>query len=163
MVLLEDIDAVFDGRENITGTEHHAGVTYDCLLNCISGAEDSSGILIVITTNRIEKLDDALGRPDPERGGISRRPGRIDWMIELPILSAEGRRKLAKRILCDWPEKIEQLVAQGEGDTGAQFQERCVRIALDYYWEPSADTQYFGKTRVHDEPVTLSFKSTFGT
>jgi hypothetical protein len=131
MVLLEDIDAVFDGRKNIVHEE--GGLSFDCLLNCMDGIEDSSGILIVATTNNIDKIDVALGKPNGD--GISTRPGRIDRTIELGNPTAEGRRKIANRILIDFPSEIERVVLEGEHDTGAQFQERCSRLALKLFWE----------------------------
>lgn len=134
IVLLEDLDGVFHGRDNVSDGEDGDGVTFDCLLNCISGVGDSSGVLVIVTTNRVDRLDEALGKPDSARGGISTRPGRIDWAVELPLPDTAGRRHIAARILADCPDQIESLVAAGSGDSGAQFEERCARVALDYYW-----------------------------
>lgn len=133
IALLEDVDAVFDGRENRLGDEG-GGLTFDCLLNCMGGIKDANGVLIFITTNRPESLDEALGKPDAERG-ISTRPGRIDLAVELGPLDQAGREKLAERILCDCPDLVPLLVSQGEGDTGAQFTERCSKVALEHYWQ----------------------------
>ena len=46
------------------------------------GIERADGLCVVITTNRLEKVDRALGRPD-ERNIMSTRPGRIDRVLEL--------------------------------------------------------------------------------
>lgn len=51
MVLLEDIDSIFDGRKNVSHPD--GGLSFDCLLNCLDGVENSEGILIVATTNNI--------------------------------------------------------------------------------------------------------------
>jgi len=99
VALLEDIDAVFHGRDNVTNGEDGDGVTFDCLLNLISGVGDASGVMVVVTTNRLEFLDDALGKPDPDRKGVSTRPGRIDRVVEFPALSEAGRRTIASRIV----------------------------------------------------------------
>lgn len=131
MVLLEDIDAVFDGRKNIVHEE--GGLSFDCLLNCIDGVESADGILIVATTNNIDKIDVALGKPNGD--GISTRPGRIDRALELVPPDKDGRRKIANRILIDFPMEIDRVVEQGDHDTGAQFQERCSRLALKLFWE----------------------------
>lgn len=131
MVLLEDIDSIFDGRKNIVHDE--GGLSFDCLLNCIDGVENSDGILIVATTNNIEKIDVALGKPNGD--GISTRPGRIDRAIELLPPDKDGRFKIARRILGDFPDYIELTVVEGHHDTGAQFQERCSRLALRLFWE----------------------------
>jgi hypothetical protein len=131
MALIEDVDAVFEKRRNVTGRDRQH-LTFDCLLNCIDGVDRADGLLVVITTNRLEMVDAALGRPDATVG--STRPGRIDRVVELPPLDDHGREKIAKRILRDWPGHWRSLVNEGRGDTGAQFQERCTRIALRLHY-----------------------------
>lgn len=137
VVLIEDIDGVFEGRTNVTGP---TGLTFDCFLNHISGAADASGLLLVVTTNRVGVLDEALGKPLP--GGRSTRPGRIDRTVEFGPLSEAGRRQMAGRILSDCPAgEIEAAVAAGAGDTGALFEERCSTIALSHYWRDHGEGQ----------------------
>jgi mitochondrial chaperone BCS1 len=70
IILLEDIDKVFSGRENVSDKSK---VTFSCLLNCLDGAFSKHGLITIITTNHIEKLDPAL-----------LRTGRIDVKIEVP-------------------------------------------------------------------------------
>jgi hypothetical protein len=134
MALIEDIDAVFDKRRNVSGRDRQH-LTFDCLLNCIDGVERADGLLVVVTTNQLDRVDAALGRPDGAVG--STRPGRIDRVVELPPLDDAGREKIAQRILCDWPNHCGQLVREGRGDTGAQFQERCTRLALRLHYKHS--------------------------
>jgi hypothetical protein len=127
IALIEDIDNVFHGRENVArkgsmfgmmmpsgkdddkdGDKGHgrgflAPLTFDCLLNCLDGVERSDGIFTVITTNDIGKIDPALGQPRPGRDGtlefISTRPGRIDKAIELTYMEAADKKRMARRIL----------------------------------------------------------------
>lgn len=127
IALFEDVDAVFDGRENVVG-EQGGGLTFDCLLNCLSGVETADGVFVIVTTNCIEKLDDAL-----------KRPGRLDRIIEMPPLRAEHLRKIANRILGQWPDEVERVMVGADNLTGAQMTERCVERALELYWrEPRA-------------------------
>ena len=132
IALIEDIDAVFHGRENVVA-EKGQGLTYDCLLNTISGVESADGLLLIVTTNCLDKVDQALGIPQP--GSASSRPGRIDRAVELPALTVAGREKMARRILTgcheDW---IHYLVKKGAKDTGAQFEDRCAQAALTLFW-----------------------------
>jgi hypothetical protein len=128
IALIEDIDAVFDGRENKVGGH----LTFDCLLNGLDGVERADGILLIVTTNRLERLDAALGIPSSQ---ISTRPGRIDRVLELRNLDETGRHQLCQRILHEWPETWEETVQLGVDETGAQFQERCTQLALAKYWE----------------------------
>lgn len=130
IVLFEDIDSVFDGRRNLS--KNTGAMTFDCLLNCIDGIENTDGIFAVVTTNHIEKIDPAIGVPNGD--GISTRPGRIDRAIEMKNPDEDGRRKIAKRILEHY-DGIENVIQQGTHDTGAQFQERCARLALKLFWE----------------------------
>jgi ATPase family associated with various cellular activities (AAA) len=90
IALLEDIDNVFHGRENVArkggmfsmmmgndkkddnGGNNRGGsgggmfappLTFDCLLNCLDGVERADGIFTIVTTNDISKIDAALGQP----------------------------------------------------------------------------------------------------
>lgn len=134
IALIEDIDGVFDGRQNVLG-DKGGGLTFDCLLNMVSGAVASDGVCLFLTTNRPETLDSALAGYDPQTGCSITRPGRVDRIVELQAPDEDGRRLIANRILKDWPEEIELMVAAGDGETGAQFEERCVRLALDLFWQ----------------------------
>jgi hypothetical protein len=131
MALIEDIDTVFDLRRNVSGRGRQH-LTFDCLLNCIDGIERADGLFLVITTNRVEKIDPALGCSD--RAGLPTRPGRIDRLLELKPLSELGRHKIAMRILAEWPQFAAKLVHEGDGDTAAQFQERCARRAMQLHF-----------------------------
>jgi SpoVK/Ycf46/Vps4 family AAA+-type ATPase len=112
-------------------------LTFDALLNCLSGIESADGVFKVATTNNIGELDSALGVPSVGEGQstISTRPGRFDRALELPALDDSGRRKIAARILGDCPWCIGDIVAAGTGDTGAQFVERCSQAALAEHWQ----------------------------
>ncbi len=135
IVLVEDIDAVFHGRENIA-SEKGKGLTFDCFLNALSGVETSDGLLVILTTNDMSKIDTALVNSTVD-GHVS-RPGRIDHVIHMGHLDDAGRRKLAQRIMrgCH-PSWIEDTIAAGAGMTGAQFQLRCSEVALGLFWEGS--------------------------
>lgn len=128
IALIEDIDGVFQGRDNRLG-ENGGGLTFDCLLNCMGGIEDNDGVFLIITTNNIKDLDPAIGivRQDGHINGtcISTRPGRIDRVLELELIDEKCRRKIAERILNSCPGYIEEMVEKGDGDSAAQFVERC--------------------------------------
>jgi hypothetical protein len=129
MALIEDIDAVFDGRKNIA-VNHGPALTFDCLLNCLDGVQRSDGLVVMVSTNHLSKIDPAIGQP----GAIGSRPGRIDRIVAMSELSSEGRRKLAERILDQWPQWIDDICLSGAGDTPAQFQERCGRLAMKLHY-----------------------------
>ena len=122
------------GREYVgASSANSTHLTFDCLLNCISGIKQSDGVILIITTNHIEHIDPALGIPNEH--GISSRPGRIDKVIHLGLMEKEQRLQLANHILSDFPELVDNIVSEGEGETAAQFQHRCAGIALAKFWE----------------------------
>jgi hypothetical protein len=165
IALIEDIDNVFHGRENVArknglmpflfarkkeGENEAAGrssltpLTFDCLLNCLDGVERADGIFTIITTNDITKVDPALGQPrrlpDGTTEFISTRPGRIDKAVELTYMEPADKKRMARRILGDYPDQVADMLAFIDKypelqETPAQFQERCGQIALACFWK----------------------------
>jgi hypothetical protein len=136
IALIEDIDNVFHGRENVArrhslfpmmvpekrdgdggdkpGRGPLAPLTFDCLLNCLDGVERADGIFTIITTNDLTKIDPALGLPRTLPDGatefISTRPGRIDKAVELTYMEAADKKRMAARILGAYePEHLEMV------------------------------------------------------
>jgi len=135
ITLFEDIDSIFKGRENISVTGIESGLTFDGFLNCLDGIENTDGVFIIITTNNSTTIDPAIGSC-MVNDEISTRPGRIDRVIHFGKLTSEGRLKIAKRIMCNIPEnEWYHLVVNHTNDTGAQFQERCCKLALQLFWK----------------------------
>lgn len=164
IALIEDIDNVFHGRENVArkgglfsllaprkksedndnGPAPFTPLTFDCLLNCLDGVERADGIFTIITTNDISKVDPALGQPRRLPDGtvefISTRPGRIDKAVELTYMEAEDMKRMARRILGDFPDQYAAMLEFIDQypdleETPAQFQERCGQIALACFWK----------------------------
>jgi hypothetical protein len=132
IALFEDFDNVFHGRENQT---EHKSLSFDCVLNQISGVSSLNGVFLIITTNHIEQIDPALGVVKEEGSGISTRPGRVDSVIEVGYINQENRLRMAQKILKDWPDIIEQLMRehadQSVAWTPSQWQEVCIQAALE--------------------------------
>jgi len=125
IVLFEDFDGVFEGRKNVlTSTGGFApNLTFDTIINAIAGVEKAYGIFLIITTNRLEMIDDAL-----------KRAGRTDRILEMTLPNDDGRRMIARRILKGFPDgDIEAMVIMGRKDSGAAFQERCTSLALEHW------------------------------
>lgn len=122
IALFEDFDNVFHKREKQGNTK----LSFDCLLNQISGVGARDGVLLIVTTNHIEHVDEAMGVTS-EYGSISTRPGRIDMVLKFGTMEAEQRFKMAANILRDWPEIQDDVVTRGEGMTPVQFQELCIQ------------------------------------
>lgn len=126
MVLFEDVDRIFDENKNIAHSSKNQaqGITLDCLLNCIDGVDTHDGVILIATANYADRLDSALTRP-----------GRLDHHVYFGPLDASGREAVAARILKDFESYITEVVAAGEGETGAFFEKRCQDLALRLFWE----------------------------
>jgi hypothetical protein len=130
-VLFDDIDKVFNGKENIV-SESGGGLTFDAFLSALSGAQPSEGILVFCTTNDLSKIDETLAQKE---NSTSSRPGRIDTIVEINEMAEEDRRILAKELLGDYDLDIEKIVQNGSGMTAAQFNNMCSNLSLNKYWE----------------------------
>lgn len=127
VVLFEDFDTVFNKRQPVT---QHKLLTFDTVLNLISGVNTMHGLFLIVTTNNIEMIDEALG-VDSRIDGISTRPGRIDTVIHLGIMSVENKTKMAERVLKDLPEIAKQVVESSGDCTASQFQEALIQRAFE--------------------------------
>ena len=127
VVLLDDFDTAFNLREPVTV---HKSLSFETVLKQISGISSNNGVLLVITTNHLEKIDPALGRMDSS--GRSTRPGRIDRVVEFGLTSREQRERLVGIILEDWTDNLDlkALIDRGAGTTAAQFQSMCIEQAF---------------------------------
>lgn len=123
IILIEDIDAVFHGRNNLSKNHQFEGLSFDCLINKLSGVNAIKNCFLFITTNHIDKLDPALIRE-----------GRLDIKMEIPFLCKEGKRFIAEKMLDLWPELIDEVVNLDEEETAAAFEARVTKIALQKYW-----------------------------
>ena len=82
ILLLEDIDCIFHEHGSNHNTCH---VSISALINVLDGVARSNGLITIITTNYIKKLEQRL-----------LRPGRINMMIEFNIISKEQIEGLLK-------------------------------------------------------------------
>jgi chaperone BCS1 len=91
ILLLEDIDALFKGRDAVQGTAR--GITFSGLLNAIDGIATKDGRILFMTSNHPERLDSALIRP-----------GRVDRRYKLAWASSEQAERLFLRFFHDYHE-----------------------------------------------------------
>jgi DNA replication protein DnaC len=75
ILLLEDIDCVFSDRESATSK---SSVSYSTLFNILDGVSRVKGMITIVTTNYVDRLDKALIRA-----------GRIDKMIRFDVISKQ--------------------------------------------------------------------------
>ncbi|ORX58709.1 hypothetical protein DM01DRAFT_1333330 [Hesseltinella vesiculosa] len=82
ILLIEDVDAAFVQRTSMEGTKNNS-VTFSGLLNSIDGVAAQEGRILCMTTNHIDRLDDALIRP-----------GRIDVRVHFGNATQPQAREL---------------------------------------------------------------------
>ncbi|KAJ4331230.1 hypothetical protein N0V95_009921 [Ascochyta clinopodiicola] len=98
LVLLEDIDTVdvtssrTASKRAVTTENSNRGsnISLSGLLNAIDGVTSPQGIILVMTTNHPESLDDALIRP-----------GRIDCKVHFPLISKALARGMFSHVYQD--------------------------------------------------------------
>ncbi len=111
ILLIEDIDKIFSGRDNV---KEGSKITFSSVLNCLDGAFYKHGLITIITTNHIEKLDEALIRT-----------GRIDVKLEVSKPSYKEINEYYKVFF------NEQLELEGQFNlTMSDVQEICLRNKL---------------------------------
>ncbi len=94
IVLLEDIDAVWSDRESSRELERQEtsgglrpGCTLSGLLNVLDGVGSQEGRIVIMTTNKPERLDSALVRP-----------GRVDMKVFLGNISQRSAEEMFIRM-----------------------------------------------------------------
>lgn len=107
LILLEDIDRAFNGRENVDSK-----ISFSTLLNLIDGALFREGTVSVITTNHIDKLDPALVRE-----------GRTDFMREIEHPTPELAREYVEMF---YGERVEEELPY-KAYCMSKIQEVCLR------------------------------------
>jgi hypothetical protein len=81
ILVLEDIDCIFADRKTNDSLKNN--ITMNGILNCLDGFNNPEGLIVIMTTNFPDKLDDALVRS-----------GRIDLDIELTYLDKFQAHKM---------------------------------------------------------------------
>ena len=92
ILLLEDIDALFIEREKSSNNNF---LSFSCLLNTLDGVTMKDKQIIFMTTNHIEKLDEAF-----------KRPGRIDKIIKFNY----SDKNQIKEMICGFLKNIDETM-----------------------------------------------------
>jgi len=129
VVFFDELDAIARSRDDAHEATHRIVSTF---LENLDGLEAVEGVIVLAATNRPEAVDEALTRP-----------GRFDRLVEVPLPSASGRRRIfeihmakaesrARRQLFEQPTDADwqALTAATAGFSGADIAE-CVRRVLE--------------------------------
>jgi hypothetical protein len=117
IVVIEDVDLVAEDR-----SFSDASPLLFALLDAMDGLATDADVTFVLTTNRVEVLEEALAA----------RPGRVDLAVEVPLPDATGRERLLRlyarelRIDAD----LAPVIADTEGVTASFIKELMRRVVL---------------------------------
>ncbi len=93
IIFIDEIDAVGKSRGEFRNDEREA--TLNQLLTEMDGFEDSSGVIIIGATNKVDMLDEAL-----------LRAGRFDRRIHISLPDLEDRAKTLELYLANKPHEV---------------------------------------------------------
>src|SRR5215475_13801143 len=157
VLLFEDIDCMKETQSRV-GTDSGQtqkkaesagqGVTLSGLLNVLDGFHAPSGVLFVMTTNHVEKLDAAL-----------LRPGRIDYKLYLGKASDHQKMELYRRFFPESSdvEAREFVEASRSAETMAEFQGLLLGLGSSKHLEVG------GQISKHLETRLLSLEGEFSS
>merc|ERR1719156_27460 len=124
IIFMDEIDSIGSQRvEGESGGDSEVQRTMLELLNQLDGFESSTGIKVIMATNRIDILDDAL-----------LRPGRIDRKVEFPnpneaaredILKIHSRKMNLMRGI-----DLKKVASQMNGASGAESKAVCTEAGM---------------------------------
>ena len=128
IVVVEDVDLIAQDRSrSMDGNP----VLFE-LLNEMDGIGSEADVTFVLTTNRVETMEEAL----------TERPGRIDLAVEVPKPDAECRERLlrlyARATTLNLPH-ADEVVAATEGVTASFIKELVRRAVLQQVEEGSEE------------------------
>lgn len=154
IVVLEDVDLIAHDRDMHDGAQP----LLFAVLDALEGLDGDADIAFILTTNRVEVLEEALVQ----------RPGRVDLAIELPRPGVEERRRLFAHFASGTPfsaDAITQAADRADGVTGSFARElvrRAVLRAVIDDREPVDDDLADALTSLLDESETLSARMISG-
>lgn len=122
IILIEDVDCMWDKRESAD----HSQVSFDGFLNGIDGVAAPQGRILFMSTNHLDKLDDALIRP-----------GRADKVFYVGPATWDQARRLFLNFFPGDDRMAEAFADSAKEEKGvsmAQLQERI----LDFPDDPVA-------------------------
>lgn len=129
-VFCEDIDQVMQGRRRDSNV--------NAILNTIDGIESKdTEIMVVLTTNHVERIEPAM-----------LRPGRIDHVIEVSPPDADAALRLVRTYTGDLLVEDESMVAAGQALSGqipAVIREVCERSKLAAISARGSATEIYGE------------------
>jgi len=122
IVFFDEIDALVP-RRGVEGGSQVTERVVSQFLSELDGIEELRGVLVLAATNRIDRVDPAL-----------LRPGRFDFLVELPLPDHKARLAILKVHTRSMPladdVDLDALASATEGFVGADLEGLCRRASL---------------------------------
>lgn len=156
ILFFDEIDAIVPTRGNSDASSHIGERMVGQFLLEMDSVEDLQGVLVIAATNRPDLIDKAL-----------LRPGRFDFVVELPMPDYEERLSILE-IYCKGRNVSAEVSLEGlaqitEGFTGADLKALCQRAAMlaikeSIKVEPEKQTVPFSIEKNHFEAALQSLE-----
>lgn len=138
-ILIDDFDRIFHGdcRVGASGEKKEdkdVPVTFQDLLNKMSGVDAYTNVVWFITSNDVKKVDDAIGVPvvepgeaEPRAFSKTTRAKRLDRALKFGYATAEQKRHICHRILGEEPTAKDLF----DDMTTATYEDLCTTRAIN--------------------------------
>lgn len=123
VIFFDEMDAIAQKRSGEDGNRHAAQVVNQ-LLTLFDGVRSYGKVTVIASTNRLDLIDEAL-----------LRPGRFDYLIEVPLPDSSGCRQIF--------DVVTQLMPVDESFNRAIFAERLVGLS-------GADIAFVGREAAYN-------------
>lgn len=123
IIFMDEIDSIGSSRGSGSRSDSEVQRTMLELLNQLDGFESANNIKIIMATNRIDCLDQAL-----------LRPGRIDRKIEFPNPGDAGRLEIlrihSRRMNLQRGIDLRKIARETQGASGAELKAVCTEAGM---------------------------------
>ncbi|KAF9206760.1 hypothetical protein BGZ59_011502 [Podila verticillata] len=128
LLLIEDVDAAFVQRES---KDAATGITFSGLLNSVDGVSAQEGRMLCMTTNHLDRLDEALIRP-----------GRVDVRAKFGKATQSQAQELFIKFFPQSPAKEPSLVVKKK-ETDEDVSEKAALEEKELLLEDTKTAQEF--------------------
>jgi SpoVK/Ycf46/Vps4 family AAA+-type ATPase len=115
VVFIDEAESLLGSRDDGLSSNREDAKTTNTFLNKLS--QDEQEFFVVLTTNRKDRMDDAV-----------LRPGRVDKHVEIPVPDLDARYEILKTQLEDVPsdldvETMREMARELDGASGADIEQ----------------------------------------
>ncbi len=162
IIFIDEIDAVGKERDGNRSDEREG--TLNQLLTEMDGFEDSSGVIVVAATNKIEVLDSAL-----------LRAGRFDGRVFVELPTPDERAAILNTYLSKIPSDVDvdEIVAMSVGFNGASLatlvneaallalREQAMQVSMEHFYAVKDKVAYGKKKLAILSPKQKQFRARY--